>query len=492
MLKTGQDYLESLRDGRVLYLGGERITDVTTHPAFRNAARSYARLYDARAEPAYRDALTHEENGERYAAYYLKPRTLADLEQRSRCSAVIADLTCGMMGRSPDFIGGYLTGAVLQPEVYDRGRHRFSPHVLAYFEKCRREDLFLAHAVTPLQGSKDAKFAGREAVETPQLRVVRTGDAGVVISGIKLLATGAAFSHETWIGNIQPLAPGHEAEAITCMVPNNAPGLELWSRKAFERYAVSEFDNPVSYRFDESDCIVVCKEVHVPWERVVTLDDIALSRAIYFETPSHTLSNHQAAVRFRTKLKLFLGLARRIVEVNGTDKVPAVADELGHLAAVYGQMCGMVDGQIHAFEDLGNGYLNYNRHLMYASIYFAYQHYDHFAGKVRELAGGGALQMPADISVLDDAATRATFETLWQGQAASALERFKVHKLAWDVLASEFAARHAQYEKFYMGPAYIVRAHNLREAPWPEVRAYTERLLGSYDAGPLLEPGRRD
>ena len=492
MLKSGADYLDSLRDGRVIYLGGEKITDVTTHPAFRNGAHSYARLYDARNDPKYRDDLTYEENGERYAAYYLKPRTKADLEHRSRCSAAIAELTLGMMGRSPDFIGGYLTGAVMQPEVYDRGKHKFSKNVLAYFEKCRREDLFLAHAVTPLQGSKDVKFAGREAIDTPQLAVVKEDDQGVVISGIKLLATGAAFSHEIWIGNIQPLAPGHEKESITCMIPNNAPGLELWSRKAFERYAVSEFDNPVTHRYDESDCIVVCKNVRVPWERVFTIDDIPLSRAIYFETPTHTLSNHQAAVRFRTKLKLFLGLAKRIVQVNGTDKVPAVMDELGHLAALYGQMCGMVDGQIQAHETLGNGYLNYNRYLMYASIYFAYQHYDQFVGKVRELAGGTVLQFPADISVLDNPDTRATFESLWQGQTASALDRMKVHKLAWDVLASEFASRHSQYEKFYMGPAYIVRAHNLREAPWRDVDAYTEQVLGSYGVGPLLNPGLRD
>jgi 4-hydroxyphenylacetate 3-monooxygenase len=483
MLRDGARYLEQLRDGRVIYIGGERVDDVTTHPAFRNGAHSYASLYDARQDSRYRDDLSYEENGERYAAYYLKPKTKADLEHRSRCSGIIADLTCGMMGRSPDFIGGYLTGAAMQPEIYDRGKHKFSPHVLAYFEKCRKEDLFLSHAVTPMQGSKDVKFSGRTAIETPQLAVIKEDDRGVVISGIKLLATGAAFSDEIWIGNIQPLAPGHEAESITCMLPCNAPGLALWSRKPFERYAVSEFDNPISYRFDESDCIVVCKNVHVPWERVFTHNDIPLSRAIYFETPSHTLSNHQAAVRFRTKLKFFLGLARRIARVGGVDQVPAVAEDLGHLAALYGQMCGMVDGQIQRFETLANGYVNYNRHYMYASIYFAYQNYDHFCNKVRDLSGGSVLQMPADISVMDNPETKATFEALWKMGDASAVERFKLHKLAWDVLASEFAGRHSQYERFYMGPAYIVRAHNLRECAWPEVDGFTEDVLSSYELG---------
>jgi 4-hydroxyphenylacetate 3-monooxygenase len=46
-LLTGAEYLESLRDGREVWIDGERVRDVTEHPAFRNAARSVARLYDA-------------------------------------------------------------------------------------------------------------------------------------------------------------------------------------------------------------------------------------------------------------------------------------------------------------------------------------------------------------------------------------------------------------------------------------------------------------
>ena len=56
--------------------------------------------------------------------------------------------------------------------------------------------------------------------------------------------------------------------------------------------------------------------------------------AIYFETPAHTLSNHQACVRYRSKLRLLIGLARRMVESSGAIRVPAVMDDLGHLVAI--------------------------------------------------------------------------------------------------------------------------------------------------------------
>lgn len=488
MLKTGKQYLEGLRDGRVIYVGGEKVTDVTVHPGFRNAARSYARLYDARFEAGGED-LWFEEDGQRHAAYYLKPTSRADLEHRSRCSARIAALTCGMMGRSPDFVGGYMTGAAMQPEVFARGGDVFAARVQALYEDCRQRDVFLAHAVAPPQGTRDKSMYQRDAEIVPSLSVVDRDADGIVISGMKMLATSAAFCDEIWIGNILPLAAGHESESVTCVVPPNAPGLSLWSRKAFERHAVSEFDNYFAYHFDESDCVVVCDRVRVPWSRVLTIDDIALSRAIYFDTPAHTLSNHQAAVRYQEKMRVLLGLARRITQSMGIDRVPAVADDLGHLAGLYGMLRAMIGGQIQAHETLPGGFVNYDRHAMYSTIYFATRHYDEICAKVRELSGGSVLQMPADVSVLDNPVTRPVFESLWASARQSAIDKFQLFKLAWDILGSDFGGRHLQYERFYMGPAFVVRGHVSRECDWTSIEADIDRLLGSYGPGPLLNAG---
>lgn len=495
MLKTGADYLEGLRDGRVVYVGGERVEDVTTHPGFADAARSYARIYDARDEPALRDVLTHEEDGERFAAYYLRPRSREDLARRTRASTVIADLTFGMMGRSPDFVGGYITGAAMQAEVFDGGTSprdgrgvAFSDNVRAFYDHCRRADVFLSHAVAPPQGTREAKMYQREAIKVPSLSVTARDAEGITITGMKMLATSAAFSDEIWIGNILPLAEGHEAESVTCIVPPNAPGLSLWSRKPYAAHATSEFDNYLSTHFDESDCVVVCEDVKVPWHRVLTIDDIPLSRRIYFDTPAHTLSNHQAAVRYRSKMQLLIGLARRITQSMGIDKVPAVADDLGHLAALYGMMHGMIEGQIQDPVACGDGYLNYNRHVMYAAIYFATQHYDEICAKVRELSGGSVLQMPADVSVLDNPKTRALFEALWATPTQTAVEKFQLFKLAWDLLGSDFGGRHLQYERFYMGPAFVVRGHVSRESDWSLFEGKVDDLLGRY--GPEPRGGR--
>jgi 4-hydroxyphenylacetate 3-monooxygenase len=172
MLKRGADYIEGLRDGRVIYVGGERVDDVTTHPGFHNAVRSYARIYDARFEDQYRDVLSYEENGERFATYFLQPRSREDLEKRTKSCETIAELTYGMMGRSPDFVGGYIAGAAMQPEVFDSGAGKFSSHVTSFYDYCRRNDVFLSHAVTPPQGTRDKKMYQREAARVPALGVV--------------------------------------------------------------------------------------------------------------------------------------------------------------------------------------------------------------------------------------------------------------------------------------------------------------------------------
>ena len=85
MLKSGNEHLESLRDGRVVYIGSERVDDVTTHPAFRNAARSMAAIYDLkRADRAF----SFTEGKERYSAYFLRAKTREDLQQRTNLKVV--------------------------------------------------------------------------------------------------------------------------------------------------------------------------------------------------------------------------------------------------------------------------------------------------------------------------------------------------------------------------------------------------------------------
>lgn len=483
MIKRGNEHLDSIRDGRTVYIGSERVADVTTHPAFRNAARTVAEMYDAKAAPEHREVATYvDERGERCSRYFQQPRSRDDLRLRTAAHRLISDLTYGMWGRSPDHVASFVTAMAMRPEVFGRKGEAFAANIVGFYERLRAEDGYATYAILPPQAARNPEFYQRQNIATPTLRVVAEKDDGVVISGMKMLATAGIFSNYVFIGNIMPLAKDQVKESITCAVPVGAPGVSLWSRKPIEPTARHDFEGVLTRRFDETDAMLMCENVKVPWESVFTFDDPDQSRAIYIETPAHSFGNHQSNVRFHSKLKLIVGLASRIAQASGADQIPAVRETLGRLASLEALLDGAIHGQIEAAEDWGNGFVGYNRRMMYAALNWCTESYSPIVDVLRELCGGGVFQMPADISVMADPELRAKFEAFFQTPQLAAKDRMKLFKLAWDVVGSEFAGRHQQYEKFYAGASFIVKNHNFREAPWDAFHAVVDGLLGSYDA----------
>ena len=480
MLKTGAEHLESLRDGRRVYIGGAPVDDVTAHPAFRNGARSFAMLYDRKRDPENIDAMSFEEDGERYSSWFLMPRTRDDLRKRMDTHRRIASWTHGLLGRSPDHVASFVTGLAMRPDLFDGIRQGFGENMVAYYRHMRENDVCATYTVLPPQGARKPEMYERAGMTVPTLRVTGEDDAGVTLNGMKMLGTSAIFANETWVGNLLPLGPDQVKESITCGVPLNAEGVSIWSRKPFEQHAVSEFDNPLAWRFDETDSMVIFKDVKVPWERVVVHDNAEMSREIYVRSPSHVMGNHQSNIRFLEKLKLILAVARRVTDMNNVGHIPAVQTTLGDLAARLTGLEAMIEGQIENHEEYAPGYVNANRRYMYAALHFCTMTYGQICDEVRELLGGGPFQMPADISVVRDPEMRETFETYWSVPGQSAVERMKVLKLAWDLLGSEFAGRHTQYEKFYAGPGFVISGYSYNHLPWEEYEAALDETMSRY------------
>lgn len=484
MLRTGKEYLEALRDGRKIYIGNELVTDVTTHPAFRNAAHSYAKLFDYKRETK---GMSFEEGGRRYSFYYKQPRSTEDLIFRRNGHKLLADFSYGLLGRSPDHVSSFVTGMTMKLEVFDVPGHGFPENLIAYYQFLRDNDLYVTYAVHPPAGSKDWSSDSRAHLfDSPSLKVIASDELGVTIHGMKMLATGGAFVDEIWIGNLTPIAPGREKEAVTCAIPVATPGVTLWSRKSMERMAESTFDNPLSSQFDESDVMLICDHVKVPWSRVFTLGDVALSRAIYVGTAGHCFGNHQSNIRFHSKLQFIVGLADKISRSGKVRGIAAVQDTLGRLAALEATLGGLIDGQLLSSEKIGSGYVMPNQRYMYAALNWCQENYVHICTAVRELMGGAVFQMPANVSVTHDPALMAIFEDFWSTDGEDAIDRMKLYKLAWDMLGSEFASRHLQYENFYAGPSFVVRAYSLNLAPWAKFDGIVDRLMSTYNAGGLL------
>ncbi len=482
MLATGSERLERMRDGRVVYIGAERVDDVTVHPAFRNAARTIAALYDLKADPAKRDLFSFEENGERIGLQWLRCRTREDLRRRMGAMRAIAEATYGLIGRSPDHVAGLVTGLAMRPELLDQLHPGFGGNLLRFCDYARRNDLYLSFAVTPPSGIRDREIYTGAVRDDPTLQVIDEDDSGVIVSGMKMLATGAIFGDEVYIGNLTAIDEARRSESITAAIPNNAPGVSFWAREPYERHARTQADYPLSARFDENDAVLVCDRVKIPWERVFLHNNGAWSRRIYIETPANVYQNQQSNIRFWAKMGLIVGLASRMCQANGLDKVPAVRETLGRLAALEATIAGLVSGQIEACEPWPDGYVTPNRRMVYPALNWCQEHHTEIIDTLRTLAGAAPLQMPASLDLFAAPQLTERFERWWRTASMPATARYKLYKLVWDLIGSEFAGRHMLYEKFYAGNSIIVRNQSDREAPWEKFHGIVDDLLAAVAA----------
>jgi 4-hydroxyphenylacetate 3-monooxygenase len=496
MARTGRDYLDALRSREdEIYIGGERVQDVTTHPAFANAAQTVSKLYDITSDPAQRDALTYKdgETGERYNNIWLLPKSRADLDARNRVHHAWARYTWGLFGRSPDHVAGWICGMACTPETVDPHNDGFAKNITRYYTQARAKDLSVAYAIVPPASVKsaDSVVSGKQtSLPTSQwgaqagLQVVGEKDDGIVVSGFKVLATGAVLADEILFGNFQALAQGNERFAATFALPVGTPGMKLLSRRPFAQLATSELDDPLAFRYDESDAVVYCDNVLVPWERVFTYNRVDTARAAFAETPAHTLGNVQAHIRLLWKLRLIVGVMKKVADANGILPVPAVRDMIAGIAMHTAMLEGLIEAENANPDKWPSGHVSQDRQAMYATMAWTTSVFPDLMRVVRELLGSHSFQQPADISVFDNPVTRDLYSRFTLEDPGVAINRYKLMRLAWDLVGTEFASRHTQYEMFYNGAPHVAKNRVWHFFRWDVVDKVADEALariGGYD-----------
>jgi 4-hydroxyphenylacetate 3-monooxygenase len=480
MLKTGEEHIQTLRDGRAIYLHGRRVEDASVHPAYRNAIRSVAKLYDFQSAPNNRELMTFTtQTGGVANRVWQLPETYDQLRQRRQAIEAWNGLHCGFLGRAPDHVASCISGMYMGLDVFEAYDPRRAAAVSDYFKYARDNNIYLTYVIINPQADR-SKGASGQKDEYLTAGVVDRDAEGITVRGAKMLATGAIMANEVFVTCIQPLQPGDERYAVSFAIPLNAKGLKILSRKSYEEGAPDLFDNPLSHRFDENDAVLYFDDVKVPWDRVFVFDSIEMCQRQFHATPAHVYQNYQAMVRLSVKVRFLAGIARRITEINGTGGFPQVRETLGQLAAE----AGMVDALVAAMEAKGQMHGRYfvpDRHTLYTAQTLTQQLYPKITNTLRELAGGGMIMLPSSSSDFANPEIAALIEKTQQSPAASAREKVKFYKLAWDAVGSEFASRHQQYEMFYAGASFVVKNHALRTYDWGAAAKLLDGMLDSYD-----------
>ena len=194
-MRNGQDYVEALRDGRAVYLDGELIPDVTMHPAFANQIRLTADTYDRAREKSRREELSYTDpaTGQRFSSMWLVPKSADDLLRRRKLHEFWAEASYGLIGRSPDHVASTLTAFVASADVFARGGREFADNVRHFYERARREDLYLAYVIVPPSVDR-SKPAHQQPEPFLYAGVSEERDDGIVIRGAQMLATSGAMA----------------------------------------------------------------------------------------------------------------------------------------------------------------------------------------------------------------------------------------------------------------------------------------------------------
>ena len=476
--KSGTEHLASLRDGRNVFIDGERVDDVTTHAAYRNAVASAAHLYDVQSAPENLELMTFAPDGanRRINRAWQIPTSHVEMVERRKALTAWAECSYGFMGRSPDHLASALVGQRMGLDVFARGGVERAKAFADYFEYASTSDLFLTYVIINPQANRAKDWGEQE--EDLVARIVDEDTTGVTIRGAKMMGTSSIMANEVFVANLQPLKPGEEPLAFSCALEMNAKGMQVLSRKSYEAAAVSVYDNPLSSRFDENDAVIYFDDVKVPWERIFVHRNVDLCRAQFHDTPGHIYQNYQSQIRLAVKLKFLVGLAHKLTETIGTSAMPQVREQLGRLAA----SVGMVEAMLHGMEAGGEYYGKYwipNRHHLYSSQVITQDLYPRMINTIRELAGGAFIMLPSSYKDWSNPAIEPLIRKTQRSAALDPEEKVKFLKAAWDAIGSEFGSRHTQYEMFYAGAQFVTAGHSYRTFGWKEADEMVRRLLAS-------------
>ena len=448
--RTGTEYLKGLQEQeREIWLRGERIKDVTTHPGLANGARAIAALYDLQYDPALRDEMTYASptGSGRVGLSFIIPRTTQELERRGAMMLRWARTTCGMMGRSPDFMNVTFAAWAAAASYFGRGRNEFGDNIRRYYEHIRENDLTLTHSLINLQRSRTVSGVFNLEAGTA-LQVVRETDTGIVVNGARILATLGPLADEiaVYSPRVARHTETHSPFALNFAIPCGTPGLKFQCRESFD-LGRSHFEHPLGSRFEEMDCVVFFDNVLVPWERVFLLGDVDLLNGTATATHSMTHTAHQGAAKNIAKCEFVLGVALLMTKTLGNAHLPHSEERLGELMLYTELMkacmrAAEADAQLDEWGVMCPAALpaESTRNLFMTA-------YPRMVEILQLLGSSSFMITPSEADFSGPLAPE--IEQYLATDTATARERVKLFRLAWDIAGSAFGSRQVLYERFF-------------------------------------------
>jgi 4-hydroxyphenylacetate 3-monooxygenase len=452
MLKTGDEYRDSIRDGREIYINGETVKDATTHPAFKPLVDVRARIYDMAHEDKYRDVMAYDdpESGERNNIGYRLPKTQQDWEdKRVAIDAVMNDIG-GVVIRVGDETIGEMWSLWDGADVLNEIDPQFSKNIERHILTALQSDIFHVSANTDPKGDRSKRPQDQDPDSL--LHVVKETDAGLVVRGAKY-ETAAAYSNQAFVK--PTIANWGDAElsdyAVGFIGDMNAPGMKHICRTGFSGRGPAE-DYPLANKFDEVDTLIIFDNVLVPWENVLFYRHTRA--ATFIRSTLHRYSAYAFMSRFQYMADMMIGVALFNVRQTGLDKQPAVREKLATLACYRESIRAHLTASIALAEKSPSGLLMPNQSLLYTGRIHACTKLPEMMHLARELCGGQICVTP-DKAAFDHPESGPWLEKYYSvNENWIADDRRKLLAFARDLLNSDYAGHRLTFALFAQSPPF--------------------------------------
>jgi aromatic ring hydroxylase len=446
-IRTGEEYLQSLRDGRRLWLMGQPVEDVTTHPALAGCARSVAAVYDLQHDAAYHELLTFPspDTGKPVSRAYLLPQSVDDLALQRRMYECLVRRAGGVAARLPQHLATVVLGLYDIRELLGRENPAFAEHVSRYFEYCRENDQSIATVFSDPLHHRSHPVAKQEPLRVTE----RRGD-GIVVRGAKGVGTQAPYANELFC--MAPPRPDlSPEESVYFAAPVNAGGVHVICREPLA--SDNPADHPMSPSWDEMDSIVVFDDVFVPWERVFYLRrsraiDLAFEARLFQGAVG--LGPWYVLVRMAVKAEVLLGICAAIAESLGSSAQPPVQTALADAMVYLETLRAFVQAAEVNPVRSASGLAMPNPTMSLAARTFAIERYPSVLQHIRELCGPGLLMAPGQAD-LHNPDIGPHLHRYFVAHDEAAPERFRLLKLAWEYACDSFGSRQLLFEMYNVG-----------------------------------------
>ncbi|WP_374644127.1 4-hydroxyphenylacetate 3-hydroxylase family protein [Tabrizicola sp.] len=488
MIRTGQQYRDSIRDGRRIWVNGERVEDVTTHPQFKPLVDIRARIFDMQHEAAHQELMTVVEDGERNALGSALPYSQDDWWAKRRATDHMLNEVGGVVTRVGDETVGEMWSLYDGQDVLNEVDPQFSKNIKAHITRVLREDPFHVSANTDPKG--DRSKAPQDQDPDMLLHVVKETDAGIVVRGAKY-ETAAAYANQAFtkptIANWGNNALSDYAVGFICDL--GSPNLRFICRTGFAGRADAR-DYPLANKFDEVDTIVIFDDVLIPWENVLFYRHTKAATFI-----RATLHRYSAFAFVQRNLKLadmMIGAALFNARQTGLDKQQAVQEKLAQLAVYREGINAHLTAAIALGERSPAGLMMPNQSLLYTGRVLACSQLHEMMHIARELCGGQICVTP-DVGSFENPETKPwldkyyTINDEWQAE-----DRRKLLAFARDMLNSDYAGHRLTFQLFAQSPPFAHLAAVYRNFGWDGPLAFVKEAAGLSDrvmGGKTLSPG---